>query len=192
MKDKNKQEKAKMVQEVAGDKMAEGKDTKKEKKDKASKGKGAKYWKEDEVRLSFWDVYNKDYSKWDVKDTALKEIADVFGCNINSVKGKINGLRAQYGRETTKVNKTKSRQSTDELYVSNWAHYQILAFVQTVMKSSSSKSTLKQSNEKLDETECTEVNAYSGSKKNSLAKKKIELLTECTDAITNFRLIKSQ
>ena len=79
MKDKEKQEKVKMVQEVADDKMAERKDTTKEKNDKASKGKGAKDWKEDEVsmliklleeRPSLWDVFNKDYSKRDVKDTA--------------------------------------------------------------------------------------------------------------------------
>ena len=35
------------------------------------------------------------------------------------------------------------------------------------MKSSSSKNTLKQSNEDLDETKCTEVKAYSGSRKKS-------------------------
>ena len=63
------------------------------------------------------------YSKRDVKDTADNEIPDVFGCNITSVKGKINGLRAQCGREMAKVNKTKSGRSTGELYVSNWAHY---------------------------------------------------------------------
>ena len=45
MKDKGKQEKAKMFQEVAEDKMAEGKDTTKEKKGKEGKTKGAKYWK---------------------------------------------------------------------------------------------------------------------------------------------------
>ena len=60
------------------------------------------------------------------------------------------------------------------------------------MKSSSSKNTLKQSNEDLDETECTEVKAYSGSKKKSLAEKKIGLLTKYTDAITNSTLIESQ
>ena len=117
MKDKEKQEKVKMVQEVADDKMAEGKDTTKEKKDKVSKGKGTKDWKEDEVsmlinllgeRSSLWDVFIKYYSKRDVKDTTYKEMADVFGCNITSIKGKINnGLRAQYGREMAKVNKTK-------------------------------------------------------------------------------------
>ena len=42
MKNKEKQEKAKMVQEWADDKMAEGKDTTEETKDKASKGKPAK------------------------------------------------------------------------------------------------------------------------------------------------------
>ena len=103
MKDKEKQEKTKMVQEMADDKMAEGKDTTKKKKDNSSKGKGAKDWKEDEVSMqnepleeipSPWDVFNKNYSKHDVKDIAYKEIVDVFGCNITSIKGKINGLRA--------------------------------------------------------------------------------------------------
>ena len=116
MKDNEKQEKAKIVQEVAGDKMAAGKDTTKEKKGKASKVKGAKDWKEDEVsmptefleeRPNLWNVFNKDYSKRDVKDTGYKEIADVFRCSITSIKGKINGLRAQYGREMAKMNKTK-------------------------------------------------------------------------------------
>ena len=75
-----------MVQEVADDKMAEGKDTK-EKKDKASKRKGTKDWKEDKVSMlieileektSLWDVFNKNYSKRDVKDTAYQEKANIF------------------------------------------------------------------------------------------------------------------
>ena len=127
------------VQEVSDNKMAEGKDTTKEKKDKASKGKGVKDWTEDEVsmltelleeRPSFWDVFNKDYSKRDVKDAVCKEKAGVFGCNVTS----INGLRAQYGREMAKVNKTTSGQSTGELYVRNWAHYQSLSFFATCDK----------------------------------------------------------
>ena len=91
-----------------------------------------------------------------------------------------------------KVKKTKSSKSTDELYVRNWAQYQSLAFLQPVMNSSSSKNTLKQSNEDLDEIGYTEVKAYTGSKKKSLAEKKIELLKKYTDAITNFALIESQ
>ena len=42
IKDNENQEKAKIVQEVADDKMVEGKDTSEEKMDKASMGKGAK------------------------------------------------------------------------------------------------------------------------------------------------------
>ena len=44
------------------------------------------------------------------------------------------------------------------------------------MRSSSSRNTVKQSNEDLDEIGCTEVKAYSGLKKKSSAEKKIELL----------------
>ena len=91
-----------------------------------------------------------------------------------------------------KVNKMKSGQSTHDLYMNNWAHDQILTFLQPEMKSSSSKNTLKQSNEDEDDIQCTELKAYSGSKKKSLAEKKIELLTKCTDAIKNSTLIKSQ
>ena len=98
MKDMEKQEKAKIVQEVADNKMAKGKDTIKEKKDKASKGKGAKDWKDDEVTEllgetpSLWDAFVKDYSNYDITDIAYKEIADIFGCNITSIQGKFNGL----------------------------------------------------------------------------------------------------
>ena len=92
----------------------------------------------------------------------------------------------------TKVNKIKSGQSTEELYMSNWAHYQSLAFLQPVRKSSSSKNTLKQCHEDLDEIECKEVKAYSRSKKKILAEKKIESLTKCTNAITTSTLIEFQ
>ena len=111
MKDKGKQEKAKMFQEVAEEKMAEGKDTTKEKKGKEGKTKGAKDWKQEEVSMlikfleqipSLWNVFKEHYSKRDVKETAYKEIAEVFGCNIISIQGKINGLRAQYECEMAK------------------------------------------------------------------------------------------
>ena len=81
-----------------------------------------------EERPGLWDVFNKNFSKRDVKDTAYKEVAGVFGCNISSIKDKIKRLKAQYGGEMAKVNKTKSGQSTGELSVSNLVHYQSLAF----------------------------------------------------------------
>ena len=65
-------------------------------------------------------------------------------------------------------------------------------FLQPVVKPYSSKNTLKQYNEDLDEVECIEEKAYSGSKKKSLAEKKIELITKCTNAVTNSILIESQ
>ena len=55
----------------------------------------------------FWDVFNKDYSKPVVRDTAYKEIAGVFGCNITSISGKINALRAQK-RITAKAGKVQT------------------------------------------------------------------------------------
>ena len=64
--------------------------------------------------------------------------------------------------------------------------------IDEVLMSSSNKNILKQSNEDLDEIECTEVKADSGSKKNSLAGKKIELLIRRTDPITYSTLIESQ
>ena len=67
--------------------------------------------------------------------------------NIESIKAKINGLRAQLGREVAKVNKTKSGQSTDELYASSWIHYDRLSFLLPVIKSSKSRDTLKHKNE---------------------------------------------
>ena len=99
IKDKEKQKKPKMVREVADNKIAKRKDTAKEKKYKVSKDKGAKDWTENKVSMlielleekpSFWDIFNKYYSKLEVKDATYKEIADVFACNITSVKGKIN------------------------------------------------------------------------------------------------------
>ena len=98
------------------------------------------FWKKDLGSAMF---LTKDYSTRDVKDTEYKEIAGVFRSNITSINGKTNGLRAQYGRDVAKMNKTKSGQSTDEIYMNIWVHLQSLVFSQPVMKSTSSKNTLK-------------------------------------------------
>ena len=99
---------------------------------KKTKSKGGKDWTDEEIYLlidwleeksCLWDVFDKEYTKRDVKEIAYTEIASSLDTSIESIKVKINGLRAQLGREVTKVNKTKSRQSTDELYASIWIHY---------------------------------------------------------------------
>ena len=75
-----------------------------------------------EVKPCFWDVFDKEYTKWDVKEIAYTEITSSLDSNIESIKARINGLWAQLGREVGKVNKTKSGQNTDELYASSWIH----------------------------------------------------------------------
>ena len=66
-----------------------------------------------------WDVFDKEYMKRDVKEIAYTEIAGSLDTNFESIKAKVNGLRARLGGEVVKVNKTKSGQSTDELYASS-------------------------------------------------------------------------
>ena len=160
---------------------------------KKTKSKGGKDWTDEEISLlidmleekpCLWDVFDKEYTKRDVKETAYTEIVSSLDTNIESIKAKINGLRAQLGREVAKVNKIKSGQSTDELYASSWIHYDRLSFLLPVIKSSKSRDTLKRKNE--EENEEVEETRFSspGLKKKTIAERKIELLSRCTEAIT--------
>ena len=118
------------------------------------------------------------------KKIACTEKASSLDTNIESIKANINMLRAQLGREVAKVSKTKSGQSTDELYASSWIHYDRLSFLLPVIKSSKSRDTLKRKNE--EENEEVEETRFStpGLKKKTIAERKIELLSKCTEAIT--------
>ena len=104
---------------------------------KKTKSKGGKDWTDEEISLMIdmleekpclWDVFDKEYMKRDVKEIAYTDLVSCLDTNIESIKAKINGLRAQLGREVAKVNKTKSGQSTDELYASSWIHCDRLSF----------------------------------------------------------------
>ena len=130
------------------------------------------------------DVFDRHYTKRDIKEIAYTEIASSLDINIESIKAKIDGLRAQLGREVAKVNKPKSGQSTDELCASSWIHYDCLSFLLPVIKSSKSRDTLKPKNE--EENEEVEETRFStpGLKKKTIAERKIELLSKCTEAIT--------
>ena len=160
---------------------------------KKTKSKGGKDWTDEEISLlidmfeekpCLWEMFDKQYTKWDVKEIAYTEIASSLDTNIESIKTKINGLRAQLGSEVAKVNKTKSEQSADELYASSWIHYDRLSFLLPVIKSSKSRDTLKRKNE--EENEEVEETRFStpGLKKKTIAERKIELLSKCTEAIT--------
>ena len=159
---------------------------------KRTKPQGGKDWTDEEISLvtdmleekpCLCDVFDKEYTKRDFKEIAYTEIAISLDTNIESIKAKINGLRAQLGREVVKVNKTKSGQSTDELYPSSWIHYDRLPFLLPVIKSSKSRDTLKRKNE--EENEKVEETRFStpGPKKKTIAERKIELLSKCTEAI---------
>ena len=104
--------------------------------------------------------------------------------DITSIKARINGLRGQLGREVAKVNKTKSGQSTNELYASSWIHYDRLSFLLPAIKSSKSRDTLKGKNEEENE-ELEEIRfSTPGLKNKTISERKLQLLSECTEAIT--------
>ena len=155
--------------------------------------KTAKDWSDDEVSIlidmleenaCLWDVFHKEYAKRDVKEIAYTEIATALNTTTSSVKTNINGLRAQLGRELAKENKTKSGQSTDELYSSGWIHYNRLAFLLPVIGSSKSRDTLKRSNVNWEDESGVETGASPAVKKKTITEKKLDLLSRCTEAIT--------
>lgn len=87
------------------------------------------------------------------------------------------------------MNKTKSGQSTDELYAPSWVHYQSLLFLLPVIKASKSKDTYKR---KIDMEECQEIDdededKVTTRKRNTIPERKLDLLSKCTDAITKYR-----
>ena len=151
---------------------------------KKIKLKGGRDWTYEEISLltdmleekpCLWDVFDKEYTKRDVKEIAYTEIdSKFFGYKHRIHQAKINRLRAQLGMEVAKVSKTKSGQSTDELCASSWIHYDRLSFLLPVIKSSKSWDTLKRKNE--EENEEVEETRFStpGLKKKTIAERKIE------------------
>ena len=82
-----------------------------------------------------------------------------------------------------KEKSTKTGQSTDELYSSSWIHYDKLAFLVQVIGGSKSRNTLKRINLQEDENE-KEVGGTPVAKRKAFAKKKLDLLSKCTEAVT--------
>ena len=92
-------------------------------------------------------------------------------------------MRAQLGRELAKEKNTKSGQSTDELYSSNWVHYDKLAFLLPVIGASKSRDTLKRANLQENDNEAN-TGGTPAVKIKAIAERKRELLSKYTDAIT--------
>ena len=127
-------------------KREEAKTASKKKQDWNTKKKD---WTDDEVslligrfktNLCLWDMYRTDYTNRSIKEIVYTEIATSLDTNIPSIKSKING------RKMAKEKSSKSGQSTDELYSSNWIHYDKLAFLVPVIGASKISDTLKKIN----------------------------------------------
>ena len=145
-------------------------------------------WTDDEISLltdmleakpCLWDVYRTDYTKRGIKEIAYTETATSLDKNVPSIKTKINCLRAKLGQEVAK----EKKQSNDELYYSNWIHYDKLAFLVPVIGASKSRNALKRIDLQEDENE-KEVGGTPVAKRKTLAEKKLDLLSKCTEAIT--------
>ena len=138
-----------------------------------------------ESKLCLWDIYHPDYLKRDMKEIGYSEIATALNMTNASVK------TTQLGREITKEKTTKSGQSTDELYKSNWVHYDKLSFLIPVINAGKSRNTLKRNSLPKDATE-KEGETTPVPQKKFITEKKLELLSKCTDAITSKAAVSSE
>ena len=128
-----------------------------------------------ESKPCLWDIYHPDYLKPNMEKIGYSEIATALNTTNASVKTKINGLRAQSGREITREKTTKSGQSTGKLYKSNWVHYIKLSFLIPVIGAGKSRDTLKRNSLPEDATE-KEGETTPVPKKKSIAEMKLEFL----------------
>ena len=152
-----------------------------------------------EENSCLWDIFDKSYQKRDVKEKALAAIAKEFDVQIADIKAKWNAIRGQFGRELNKVKSSKSGQSTDDLYVSQWMFWDKLQFLQSVMKTTKSRDTLSIGNDSFQKnttfssdeeiTDTSRDNIPSKETKPSKVKKrkleemKTELLTSCINVL---------
>ena len=60
-----------------------------------------------EERPCLWDISDKSYQKKDTREKSIAEISEQLDIDTAVVKSKWSSLRAQYGRELAKENKSK-------------------------------------------------------------------------------------
>lgn len=168
--------------------------------------KEMKKWSNDDVsllielleeRACLWNVCDKSYHLKDVRERALNEMSDSLDASPAEIKTKILTLRSQLGREITKVNRTKSGQSTDQLYKSTWMYWDRLQFLRPVLQPGKSRDSLQGSLNDTEnenpEVDRTSDGDHSRSaqrqastpklKKGAVAEKKVELMNTCIAAL---------
>ena len=157
-----------------------------------------------EEKSCLQDIFDKSNQKRDVKEKASDAIAKEFDVQIADVKAKWNAIRGQFERELDRVKSSKSGQSTDDLYVSQWMFWDKLQFLQSVMKTTKRRDALSinddsfQKNATLssDEeiTDTSRDNTPSKETKPSRVKKrkleemKNELLTSCINVLKELQV----
>ena len=115
-------------------------------KDGSSTVKSQKFCWEDEDIERLIDLYGARPCLWGIADPTYskKGVRE-----INTIKSKWNSLGAQQRRELAKESKTKSSQSTDDVYESSWPFMEKMRFVKRVKKTVRSTSILKFSDPQL-------------------------------------------
>lgn len=76
-----------------------------------------------EQRPCLWNVEHEDYHNRQKRSLAISEIEKEMGMEKDDIVQKWITLRGQYLRELEKQRKSRSGQSTAELYVSGWKFY---------------------------------------------------------------------
>ena len=124
------------------------KNNKSRKPTKAKPSKQGKKWSNCEInrlielleeRSCLWDVFDKNYHIREIREKAVREIELELDTPVPEIKAKIMSLRSQLGREIAKMNKTKSGQSTSELYRPSWVFWERLQFLCPMMQPGKSR-----------------------------------------------------
>ena len=95
-----------------------------------------------EERPCQWNIFESQYTKREKRDSAYKEIAETLEREVGEIKTKINNLYAQLGGEVGKFKKTKSGQTTNELYQPSWIHWERLQFLANQTQSGGTRDTI--------------------------------------------------
>jgi hypothetical protein len=89
-----------------------------------------------EERSVLWNIFDKNYHKREIRNDAFAALAEELDIPLADVKAKLTSLRAYLGKEIADTNKSKSGQSTDQLYASNWVYWERLQFLKPMMQAS--------------------------------------------------------
>ncbi|XP_028131331.1 uncharacterized protein LOC114327031 [Diabrotica virgifera virgifera] len=81
-----------------------------------------------QCKPELWDITSEIYKDKLKKQNAYKELAEDFNTTVEEIQRKIHNLRTQFNNEVKKLNKTKSGQSTGEVF--KWPYYKSLLFLQ--------------------------------------------------------------